>query len=105
MATAKAVAAQLIFIANGKASTWTIQIACRRRRSTGRSKHFLESISRRLRSNTTSQVAEKLASRFLTIKRFGMTKNKESRGLVTHARFKNRFLNRVFHRREGMPLN
>src|SRR6266705_2454030 len=104
MVTAKAVSAQLIFIANGKAYTWTIQIACRRRRSTGRSKHFLESISRGLRSNTTSQVAEKLASRFLTAK---AVRNDKIWGLatrVTRALFV-RFQARVFRSLKGVPLN
>src|SRR6266478_4167726 len=104
MATAKAVSAQLIFIANGKAYMWIIQIPCRGRRSTGRSRHFLKSTICGLRSNTTSQVAEKLASRFFTAK---AVRNDKIWGLatrVTRALFV-RFQARVFRSLKGVPLN
>src|SRR5438309_11423392 len=90
MATAKAVSAQLIFIANGKAYMWIIQIPCRGRRSTGRSRHLLKSTIRGLRE-TSLRVGKRRSghswarcelkscgrpceSRFLTAKAVGMDK-------------------------------
>src|SRR5438874_4337638 len=120
MATAKVVSAQLIFTANGKASTWTIQIACRRLRSTDRSR-----ISRKaLFADYEKQVyvlgstdlvilwarhelkscGKTRESRFLTAK---AVRNDKIWGLatrVTRALFV-RFQARVFRSLKGVPLN
>src|SRR2546428_8588821 len=120
MATAKAVSAQLIFIANGKAYMWIIQIPCRGRRSTGRSRHFLKSTIRGLRE-TSLRVGKRRSghswarhelkscgktreSRFLTAK---AVRNDKIWGLatrVTRALFV-RFQARVFRSLKGVPLN